>query len=55
MAADAVMGFSFTTSKDLSMRFPFQKIIRKRGFRRFIVPFSLALAVVFIGLANAAA
>ena len=37
------------------MRFPFQRIIRKRGFRRFIVPFGLALAVVFIGLANAAA
>ena len=37
------------------MRFPFQKIIQKRGFRRFILPFGLALAVVFIGLANAAA
>lgn len=37
------------------MRFPFQKIIQKRGFRRFILPFGFALAVVFIGLVNAAA
>lgn len=37
------------------MRYPFERIIRKRGFRRFVVPFGLALAVVFIGLANAAA
>lgn len=37
------------------MRFPFQKTFQTRGFRRFILPFGLALALVFIGLANAAA
>lgn len=37
------------------MRYPFQRIVQTRGFRRFIMPFGLALVLVFIGLANAAA
>lgn len=37
------------------MRFPFQRVFSKRGIRRFIMPFGLALAVVFIGLITAAA
>ena len=35
--------------------FPFEKVLKKRGVRRFLVPFSIVLAIVFIGLANAAA
>ena len=37
------------------MRFPFERVFSKRGIKRFILPFGLALAIVFIGLITAAA
>lgn len=37
------------------MRMPFRKVLEKRGIRRFLLPFGLILAVVFIGLVTAAA
>ena len=37
------------------MRFPFERVFKKRGIRRFIMPFGVALAVVFVGLITAAA
>jgi len=56
MAADIAIGFLSTRpQRNKTMPFPFQKIFQKRGLRRFILPFGLILAVVFIVLANAAA
>lgn len=36
------------------MRYPFETILKKKGFRQFVIPFSLALAVVFAALITAA-
>lgn len=36
------------------MKYPFETILKKKGFRQFVIPFSLALAVVFTGLITAA-
>lgn len=37
------------------MRLPFERVFKKRGIKRFILPFGLILAIVFIGLVTAAA